>query len=503
VTVAAQKVIPITALALYARTRMKSARHNANYLHEQLGRAMTGFAFKNFVLARRLRPLAVDLVKAMLIHPRTNKPTWRPPRGAAEFVELLAMLVIHWAVPKGEPNAGDGYRGLHASAEEIAEALGICKNQWARGPYIRDGHVISRGGAKEWLQHHRLIAVYATTKVNPAGWVSRDGKPIKFREDRYYIEPGPALLQLLGMHRRRVTRNRRRLLAAFHDLGSKGSGSLFSLRENILPPHRARARKRGTPIIRQCQLMPPVLDGVGSGKTRSRRVAQDAPPADGRHAPCSDSSQNNSKPDGHEGRAFAEGGGDLAASRQSEPAAPEAAQTPATNSATSADRGAAPAAPPDPIAALIAATLAKVDPARSMRELARPPTRPPSPNGPELAPSTGEVLGAIGGADVETLIIRLGASERERAAELARLKAKTRIGPAGPRPPAPPAVPIGALVSGLFGDRTPAEEAENKRRRDLAVKRAREEAERENAPIADVDDGVGAGPGGDDSDGET
>jgi hypothetical protein len=187
----------VSSRAISAHTRLQSARHNANYLHEQCARAMPGVAFRNFATARALRPLQLDLVQRTMVHPTSATPAWSPPKGAELFAELLAMLVTHWRIPDGQLHAGETYRGIYASADEIADALRISKNQWNRGPYWRGDKLVSRGGAREWLQHHRLIACYSTTTRRLPRRVR-----LTFGEGCYYIEPGAALLELLGLHRR-------------------------------------------------------------------------------------------------------------------------------------------------------------------------------------------------------------------------------------------------------------------------------------------------------------
>lgn len=428
---------PANLRAISARTRLQSARHNANYLHDACAHAMSGVAFRNFAAARVLRPLQLDLTRRTLVHPTSTAPAWTPPKGAELFVELLAMVVTHWKIPKGEPNAGESYRGIYASAEEIAAALGISKNQWNRGPYWRDDKLVSRGGAREWLQHHRLIACYTTTNRRLPAALQRP-----FGEGRYYTEPGPALLELLGMHRRRVARNRRRVLRASkgsQNLGSKSFGISSVLRTEDLPPHRARPRSRKLPMVRQWQRVHPECVGVDE-QTRRR-------------------SKSNEEPDGHEGRGSPAVGGELEAPRQREPLPPGEAQT---------VEGVSTPPPADPVAEALAGLLAQLTPPRPSPA----PPRPPTPPAGETPPAAlGAMLERIGGVDVRTLIPRMAGQLDER-------EGRRRRGARGGGGAAAAPSPIGAALAGLLGgERSPDERAENERRREAAKARARAEAE--------------------------
>jgi hypothetical protein len=369
--------------------RLQSARHNANYLHEQCARAMTGIAFRNFAIARALRPLQLDLTQPNMVHPTSTAPAWAPPKGAELFVGLLAMVIAHWKIPKGEAHAGDPYSGIYASAEEIADALGISKNQWARGPYWRDDKLISRGGAREWLQHHRLIACYSTTTRKLPQRV-----PLRFGEGRYFIAPGEALLELLGIHRRRIFRNRRRVVGAWkarsQNLGSKSSVISSVLRTEDLTPHRARARGRRVPMLRQLQRVDPVAIGVDE-QTRRR-------------------SKSREKPEGLDEAGGANVGGNLETQRQREPAAPGEAQTLEGLSPPPPTSGAA-----DNVSVreLLARTLAQLRPDAAAAAIspAPVPMRPPSPPPDERQPSR---IGALL-AGIPALSAFLGRGQADRA----------------------------------------------------------------------------------------
>jgi hypothetical protein len=152
-----------------AQLRLQSARHNANYVSARLADALPGSGFINVVKRGTLRPLQLRL-------PRTD---WYPPRGAVEFIELLAAIVVDWR-----------YSGIHAAHAQIAEALRISKGSWEHGPRVRDGKVISRGGAREWNTHHRFLSCYTTTNAT---------RP--WTEGKYFYELGPAVLELLGIVR--------------------------------------------------------------------------------------------------------------------------------------------------------------------------------------------------------------------------------------------------------------------------------------------------------------
>lgn len=138
--------------------------------------AMSGAAFLQLVRSRRLRPAipagAVDLVAAgkRLPPPYTDKPPHHPPAGAP-YLALLVASVAQWKIPGSEPHAGETYRAVHVTGEQLGELLRV----WP--PRVL-----------AWLKRHQLLAVAA--RKGPGGYGG------------YFIAPGPALRALMRAPRR-------------------------------------------------------------------------------------------------------------------------------------------------------------------------------------------------------------------------------------------------------------------------------------------------------------
>jgi hypothetical protein len=505
-----------------ARVRLKSAQKNNHRIAELREYALSGLELINYFKSRRLRELQLDLTRAHLIHPTDPDAAWELPKRGAAFVGVLAQLVTNWKIPRG-PHKGEHYRCIEASNAQIAAAFDFCEKTWRREAYYRDGKLRSMPGTRAALIHHELIAAHSTTERKRTGWKNRDGKPMAFGEGMYIYEPGRALLELLGLHKKRVRRNRRRIAVALQrgkERRGKAPSSTstpgnrcqpkapeaLSLSEKDLPSHRARAtRARKQPLVRQLQRVSPVGEGVG-GKRR-RRKAQAAPPADRRHDPCSSPTQNRNEPDGHEGPGLATVGAESEALRQAAPLPVGEAQRDSGVAPPLAASGAGlrvPDAPRPPAVAgepqvltgelvdvrqLLAASLQQLDPARTRRELE-------APDRPRLAGRQGELPGrpsgdvVLGfGGDPEQLVGYLQAAANERAEQQAAWRRKQER--AAARDLAAQETGPGAALPGVLGDlfgdggRTPDERAENERQREEAKRRAR-------AEMGDDDDGGGA-----------
>lgn len=132
--------------------------------------AMSGATFLQLVRSRRLRPVtpagAVELVAA---GKRLPPPYSDDPPAGAPYLALLVAGVARWKIPASQPRAGETYRALHATGEQLAELL-----------RVQPTRILA------WLQRHQLIAVAAT----------------KGRGGGYFIAPGPALRQLVRTPRR-------------------------------------------------------------------------------------------------------------------------------------------------------------------------------------------------------------------------------------------------------------------------------------------------------------
>jgi hypothetical protein len=142
---------------------------------------MDGAIFCRLVQSRRLQPAVLPGAVAELAAGHSLPPPFTDdaPAGSALFARLLAAVVAT-EIPARHPHAGEHYRALQATASQAAEALNIDSSQWSRA-----------GGVLDWLSRHELVAAV----------VAKTG-----RNGGYYVEPGPALLELLEPGGRRLTR---------------------------------------------------------------------------------------------------------------------------------------------------------------------------------------------------------------------------------------------------------------------------------------------------------
>jgi hypothetical protein len=501
------------AIRVAAGERVSIAQKLCNHLGRDLELAYDGDKALACFLAGKLHPLGLDKMDPVVLRRLRNDPRWSPPKGALTVLGVVAMLVWRWKIPKNRrkgvphPHAGEHYSGLLASNEIMAEIAGCHPDTWAKY-------------GRPFLEDLDLVVGLPTTKPTHAGFKARTsagagtGAEMTHNEGRTFYVPGDALWELLGRRERRIERAHRALLAEARRQLATGVG-----RKNPDPKalrKTSSSKKIFLSRARRRQLLAHTLVRTHQRRRRSVRPSAASlstrttpPPAVTSAATAAD--QNKHEPSQRlvtkEGDAGATGGGELAMQCQASPAAPEATKSPSEETAPQAENLATAALAATgsdfpPVEALLGDLYAKLGKRPSPAPVLGSQGRLPGQSVGQLMPDTRRraLKGEAPPSSRAAPSSRLGSKPAPRPPAPPSSPPPTSDPPAPAAPPLPPLPPIGALFG---GDRSAAEREENERRRELAKQRARAEAEQVHVPIDRVDDGVDAGPGGHDDDGET
>lgn len=431
--------------AAAAHARKTVAQKLCNHVAHDRARALDGAAAVNLFRAGALQPLGLDLLHPMVLARLRKDPRWAPPKGSLNAALVVAMLISRWSLPKSHPHAGERYTGILASNEQMAELAGCHPDTWARY-------------GRPFLEELKILVGVPTTVRPHAGWRSRTGASMPHRESRTLYVPDDALYDLLARRDRRIDRSRRTLLAEARRQLSQGrknsdpkapekslsTKDIFSgrargrtpLAHQLLATHRRRRRTVRPTAVSTVQATPP-------------------PPPSMSPAPAVDETACDSQRLATKGAgAGASPGGELETERQRAPVAQEAAQAPPDVSAEPPPTntlGASPATAPDGDGedAVVKELLTGLY-ARFGDVIRTPP--PPTPTR-HREPLPGRGIGEL-----------MRQTER-RVRQLVK---------GGAAPPAR-AAPLGGLFGG--DERNAQERAENERRRQEALQRARREAD--------------------------